>query len=107
MTTKRLIVGLADNDQGADEQITYVLDTSNFPSAPPNAGAVTVKVYSLPDLTDVTTSVTSGSVSVSGDNITFPTVKSLTAGTVYRIEVKWTGSDGDVYEAYGILKAER
>jgi len=106
MATKRRIIGFTGNDQGADEQIPYTLETSTWPSEPPNAGSVTVKVYTWPGLSDVTSTVTTGSVSVSGTLITLPTIKSLTANTEYRVEVKWTATDGGVYEAYGILEAE-
>lgn len=107
--TKRIISGLSDNSQGTEEEITYTLDVSNFPSSPENANAVTVKIYSYGSsgYSDVTSAVTQGSVSVAGDTITLPQIQSLTAGIKYRVEVKWTGADGDVYEVYGELEAER
>ena len=60
--------------QGADEEIVYSVTTTNWASSPTNV-AVVVKDDS--DASDVTSSVTTGSSSVSGDVITLPTIKSL------------------------------
>jgi hypothetical protein len=81
--------------QGADEQIVYSLTTTNWGSSPTN---VTVKAYDLTDSnTDVTSTVLSGSASVSGDVITLPTLKSLTAGRIYQVEVLFTAG-GSIFE---------
>ena len=89
--------------QGSDEQVYYNLTTTPWGSDP---SSVAVKAYSLPDLTDVTETVLSGAASVTGDVITLPVCKSLTAGTTYRIEVKFTCSS-NVFEAYALILAER
>jgi hypothetical protein len=47
----------------------------------------------------------SGSASVAGDVITTPVVKSLVAGTQYRLEIKFTVS-GNIFEAFGFIDAE-
>jgi hypothetical protein len=66
-----------------------------------------VKAYDESEgLDDVTSTVLSGSASVAGDVITLPTVKSLTEGHRYRIEVKFTVS-GSVMEAFFIVVAQR
>lgn len=81
--------------QGADEEIVYTLTTTNWGTSP---SSVTVKAYDLSNASaDVSTTVLSGSASVSGDVITLPTVKSLTAGRIYQIEVKFTAG-GSVFE---------
>lgn len=90
--------------QGVDEQIAYTLTTTPWGSTPT---AVAVAAYDITDGTRtlVTSTVLSGSASVSGNVITTPVVKSLTAGYVYRIEIKFTSS-GNIFEAYLILNAE-
>ena len=87
--------------QGEDEEIVYNLTTTPWGSSP---SAVAVKVYDF-DGNDVTATVTSGAASVAGDVITLPTIKSLTAGTEYRLEVKFT-TGGSVMEAWCIIEAQ-
>lgn len=90
--------------QGEDEQIPFQLDTSNWTSAP-TVVSVVVKDATA-GLADVTTTVLPGSVTVSTSFITFPKLKSLTPGHTYRVEVKFTGSLGEIFEAYFIVAAE-
>lgn len=87
--------------QGEDEQIVYSLTTTPWGSSPTGVSVVVKDA----DGTDVTSSVTSGSATVSGDVITLPTIKSLTAGEEYRLEVKFT-TGGDVMEAWAIIEAQ-
>ena len=88
--------------QGVDEQIYYQLTTTPWGSDPES---VSVKAYSMPDRTDVTSTILSGDASTTDDVITLPLCKSLTAGTEYRIEVKFTCSS-NVFEAYATIQAE-
>ena len=91
--------------QGADEIIKYTLTTTPWASTPTNTSA---KIYSISGetYTDVTTSCMTGSTSVVGDIITLPAIASLTAGTRYRVEVKFTVS-GNTYEPFAYIMAER
>lgn len=90
--------------QGADEQIAYQLTTTNWGSSP---SSVTVKAYDMSNsFTDVTSTILSGDPSISSDVITLPIVKSLTAGSKYRIEIKFT-TGGNVLECYFELEAMR
>ena len=82
--------------QGVDEEIKYKLTTTPWGSSPSSPSAV-IKI--LPADTDVSSTCLSGSASAVGDVITLPTVKSLTAGTEYRLEVKFTVG-GNVMEAW-------
>ena len=88
--------------QGADEKITYTITTTNWASSP---GSVS-QVVKDEDGTDVTSSVTSGSTSVSGDVITLKAISSLTAGTRYRCEVQFTAGSGAPYECYFWINCE-
>ena len=88
--------------QGEDEEIVYTLTTTNFGSAP-SAVAVVVKDVTNAD-TVVTSTVTSGSPSVFGDVITMPKIQDLTAGHVYRVDVKFT-SGSNVFEPYFLIEA--
>ena len=89
--------------QGADESIPYALTTTNWGSSPTNVAVVAKNVTA--GNTDVTATVLSGAASVSGDVITLPTLISLTAGNLYRIEVKFTISS-TIFEAFLLVQAE-
>ena len=101
MTSRR--VKESDLRQGEDEQIAYTVTTTPWGSSPTNVAVV------AKDMTDnnavVTSTVLSGSASVSGDVITTPKVQNLVAGHKYRIEVKFTAS-GNVLECYFELLGE-
>ena len=94
--------------QGADEQIAYLVTvptswgTADFSS-------ITNALYEDPDgeNDDVSATKLSGSTTASSQVITTKLVKSLTAGTKYRLEVKWTSSESNVLEAYAIIFAQR
>jgi hypothetical protein len=88
--------------QGSDEIIAYTLTTTPWGSSP---SSPTVVIKSLPDLSDTSVTNLNGAPSVLGDVITTPAVKSLTAGTRYRLEIKFTIS-GNVFETYCIIIAE-
>lgn len=103
MTTREIVQGL--QYQGADEQIAYTLTTTNWGSTPTSTSAVIKSVNTDGTYTDTTSTNMSGSTSVSGDIITLPTVKSLTAGTLYRVEVKFTSS-GSIFEAIAFIQGE-
>ena len=84
--------------QGEDEQIQYVLTTTPWGSSPTSP---TVTMYNEAG-TDVTSTNVSGSASASGDEITTGTIKSLTSGTRYRMEIKFT-CGSNVLEAWGYV----
>lgn len=98
--------------QGEDEQIAYRLDTTNYSadtSSPGTPSSVSAKIYSDNldgTYTDVTSTKMSGSASVSTVYITLPSVISLTAGTLYRVEVKFT-LEGNIREVFAQIQAER
>lgn len=88
--------------QGVNEEVTYSITTTPWGSSPSSPSAV-VKDS---DGTDVTTTVMPvGSASASGDVVTWPELKSLTADTWYTIFVTFT-SGGNICvarcEVYGV-----
>jgi len=84
-------------DQGRDEEISYTLTTTPWGSTPTN---VLVTAYDASaTFKDVSSTVLSGSPSISGDVITLPVLKSLTMGHVYRVEIKFTVG-GNVEETH-------
>lgn len=92
--------------QGQDEIIAYSITTTPWGGTPAN---VVVKAYEIASngaYTDVTSTVLSGSASVVTDVITTPLVTSLTAGKLYRVEVKWTFG-GNTLECYFEILGER
>ena len=94
--------------QRSDEQIAYTITvptswgTSSFSS-------LSTTLYEDPDgdNTDVSATKVTGSTTASGQVITTGLVKSLTAGKKYRVEVKWTTSESNVVECYGIIYCNR
>ena len=92
--------------QGTDEIVAYTLTTTQWGSTPTSP---VVKVYDITAdaYTDVTTTVMpTGSPSVVGDIITLPALKLLTAGSKYRVEIKFVIS-GNTFEAFAVVHGER
>jgi len=58
-----------------------------------------VEVIKMSDGSDVTSSVTSGSPSVSGQTITLPMLQSLVAGQSYRVNIQYN-KDGNTIIDY-------
>lgn len=87
--------------QGADEQIYYSLTTTPWGSSP---SSVTVIIKNSAGV-DVSSTNLSGSANVVGDVITTPKVTSLTAGSAYRLEIKFTVSQ-NVVEAWADIHCE-
>ena len=58
--------------------------------------------------TDVTSTIFPvGAASVLGQVITLPECKALTEGITYRVEIKFSTSEGDVKEAFARIVATR
>ena len=91
--------------QGEEERISYTLTTTPWGSAPSDAA---VKLYELAAgaWADVSATKLSGAPSVQGDVITCPLVLGLTAGNLYRLEIKFVSS-GNTFEAYAEIEGER
>lgn len=93
--------------QGADETIYYSLTTTPWGSSP---SSIVVKLFSVGTaalaLTDVSTACLTGSASATGDVITLPGVTALTAGTLYRLEARFT-CGANVFEVPVEIQAEQ
>ena len=89
--------------QGEDEEVAYSVTTTSWGSSPTDVMVVAKDMNN--SNTDVSATVLSGDASVLGDVITLPTIKSLTAGNRYRIEVLFT-AEGNVLEGYFLINAE-
>ena len=91
--------------QGPDEQIVY---TGKLPTGTsPTSLTATVWDITLADHVDVTSTVMpTGSASATGDTVTYPTLKLLTLGHTYRVEVRFT-SGGQVISNYFDVPTER
>lgn len=90
--------------QGVDESIAYTITTTNWGSSPSSVAVAAYKVLAN-SLETVTSTVLSGSASVTGDIITLPKLQTLTAGYRYRLEVKFTCS-GNIFECFVNVDAE-
>lgn len=89
--------------QGEDESIAYTLDVTAIGSSP---SSVAVVVKDVTNATTVTATVMpTGSPSVAGNVITLPALKLLTAGVLYRVEVKYTISN-NILESYFYVQAQ-
>ena len=89
--------------QGADEELSYQITTTNWGSSPSSSSA---KAYDENNNdSDVTSTVfPTNSPSESGDVITLSPLKSLTVDHSYRIEVKFTDGDSNIWETFFIVK---
>ena len=103
MDTREVVEGMLD--QGADEIIAYQLTTTPWGSSP---SSVSVALWDITAATwtDVSTTKLSGSPSATGDVITTPLVTGLTAGSTYRLEIKFV-TGGNTLEAYAVIQAEK
>ena len=90
-------------EQGADEAMVYYLTTTPWGSGP---SGIQVKAYDVTGgtYTEVSLSVLSGSPGASGDVITLPVLGSLTAGNIYKLEIKFT-CGSNTFEAWLIVQA--
>lgn len=97
LSENELAVKESPLEQGRDEEKVYSLTTTPWGSSPTN---VVITAYDASaSFADVTSTVLSGSPSVSGDVITLPTLKSLTLGHWYRVEMMFTAG-GHVHETH-------
>lgn len=83
--------------QGEDESISYTLDVSAIGSSPSSVSVVVKEAFSGTAVT--ATVMPTNSPTVNGNVITLSPLKLLTAGVLYRVEVKYTIS-GNVLESY-------
>ena len=92
--------------QGTTEEVTYTL---TYPSSWGTPTSPSVVAYSVNEttgaLTDVTSTVLSGSASVLGQVVTLPEMKSLTADVLYRVVVTVT-SGTNLFTAWAHVRAE-
>lgn len=95
--------------QGADETIVYKITTTPWGTSP-TVNTTDAKIYSFnlgtEAYTDVTSANMTGSLSASSNVLTLPAISGLTAGTRYRVEVKFT-SAGNIFEPYFWIWAQR
>lgn len=98
--TEALEINESPRPQGADEKIAYTVTTTPWGSSPSTPSVVVKDDTGA----DVTATVTSGSTTVAADVITLLFIQTLTAGEVYRVEIKFT-SGGNVFECFMIIHA--
>ena len=90
-------------EQGQDEIIAYTLTTTPWGSSPTSV-VVTLWDITAATWTDVSSTMLSGAASAIGDVITTPLVTGLTAGSTYRLEIKFV-TGGNTLEAYAEIRA--
>ena len=99
-TTREVVEGT--QVQGVDEQIVYTIDTANWGGTP---SSVAVVVKDADGVDKTSTVMPTNNPTVAGDVITLSTLKALTTGVVYRVEVKFTAG-GNVLECWFDVSAE-
>lgn len=93
---------IADIVQGSAESIIRTLDVSRIGTSP---SSISVTVIDLASNTDVTSTVASGSNSVSGNVITMKTCTALTAGHRYRWAISFT-LNNSVLQYYWLITCD-
>lgn len=88
--------------QGENESIGYRLDTGPW-GGTPTSPVITI-LNNLNE--DVTTDLTAGSESVSGNYVTYRAVQSLSRDEIYKMLLRFTSS-GNVFEALCTLIGQR
>lgn len=95
-------------EQGAEEEVTYTLTVPTTWGVPSGTPTVTGYSYDGSDYTDDTSTIfPAGSASIVSQVITLPECKALTAGTTYRVEIKFDVTGGDVREAFAWIDGKR
>lgn len=91
--------------QGEDEARPYVWDVSSWGFTAVDSAAVALKNVTNPDAVTDASDLISGSAGIDGTTVTTGVVSGLTAGQIYRLEIKVTqGSRTE--EAWGLIMAE-
>lgn len=90
-----------------NEEVVYKITTTNWDTSP---SAATLNLYRFqPSGTMVLMAATdhlSGSVSISGDVVTYPVIKSLVSGNMYRAVSLITFASGNKLEPYWDIPCE-
>jgi len=96
-----LVVAEGTQEQSADEELIYTIDTTEWTS---NASSPTVVATDeTTDETVTTTVFPTNTPSASEAEITLSPLKALTKGHLYRIEIKFTGGSNK-WECYFKVK---
>lgn len=84
-----LVVAEGTQEQSADEELIYTIDTTEWTSNP--SSPTVVATDETADETVTTTVFPTNEPSASGAVITLSPLKALTKGHIYKVEVKFTG----------------
>ncbi len=95
-------------EQGTDEIVAYKI-TIPTTWGTATLSAITCKLYEDPNTTntDKSSTMLTGSASASGQVITTQAVTGLTVDHDYRLEVKFTSSEGNTLECWCLIRATR
>lgn len=85
--------------QTPDERIAYNITSTPWGSSPSSLAMYVYDVTVPGTSTDVTSTVTEGSLSAASDVITTKRIHSLTAGHDYRVDVQFQDSNSNTWEA--------
>lgn len=91
--------------QGVDEQKSYIIDVTNWMTSPTAACAVIKEGTTVRSTSLFSSGAASTGATISGCQITTPCLVSLTAGTDYRVEVKFYKS-GEWLECFFFVTGE-
>jgi hypothetical protein len=85
--------------QSPDESIAYSITTTPWGSTPASLAMYVYDVTPPGGATDVTSTVTTSSITAAGDVITTKRIRLLTAGHDYRCDVQFTDANSNIWEA--------
>lgn len=90
--------------QGANEGFPYALTTTPWGSTPASLTNYLWDITDADNPVDVSSTLLSGAASASGDIFTTKKVSGLTLNHNYRLDMRFTDSASNVWEAYLLIK---
>lgn len=90
--------------QGINEQLVYTVTTTPWGSTPATLVNTLWDITDADNPSDVSSTKLTGSTNAAGDVITTKKVYGLTLNSNYRLDVKFTDSASNIWEAYLIIK---
>lgn len=89
--------------QGPNERLAYAMTTTLLGSSPSNVVVTLQDITDEEDISDVTVSLAPGVAGVVGDVITSPYLSGLTAGSKYRLSLRFSDANGNIWEEYAVI----
>ncbi len=89
----------APRKQSPDESLSYQVTTTPWGSTPTSLAMYVYDITVQGTVTDVTNTVVQGSITAAGDVISTKRIRLLTLNHDYRVDVQFTDSNSNIWEA--------